>query len=81
VSVYVWHVEGSLPPEPEHNWRRNINVTVLAQTLVSAAAATIVKHPGIELHKIFRDRMAHDLLVASDAPFLPIEWRDEEELG
>ena len=64
---HVWHAEGSLPPEEYRNWRKNIQVTVIASTLSIAVAAVENRHQGIELHKVMRDRDAHDLIEAREA--------------
>jgi hypothetical protein len=66
VSAHVWHVEGTLPPEEGRNWRRNISVTVLATSLQNAALVVARRFDGIELHKVMRDRDAHEFIDARD---------------
>ena len=60
---HIWHVEGSLPPEEGKTWRRNLNVTVMALDLPAVVEAVTVEYPGIELHKVMRDREGHALIV------------------
>jgi hypothetical protein len=64
MSAHIWHVEGSLPPEEGRHWRKNINVTVCADSLMAAAKAVAARFDGIELHKVMRDRDAHEFIDA-----------------
>jgi len=46
MSAHIWHVEGSLPPEEGRHWRKNINVTVCADSLMAAAKAVAARFDG-----------------------------------